>query len=544
MISTPDSIERLFQEAEQNWDLERLYADLEALNGKQLKPFEKACLRGLLCRYRPGQIAFKLAWTSGSLRVELNKGLYRYIEALAERPANTLKWESISEWLDAKGYKLQQVARAGSQHISDATDWGEAPEVPIFFGRAEELTELERWITSDRCRLLALWGMGGIGKTAIAVKLAERIYSQFDAFVWRSLRHVQPIPQLIADWSQALAPSLEPRDDLPALMEILRTKRCLLVLDDFETILRDGELVGPYRQGCEGYAELLQRVGGERHQSCLVLISREQPKEVAMLQGEGLATRSLKLGGLERQGARQLLKARGFSGSEGGIESLVQQYRGNPAALKIVAMTIQELFNGNISEFLKQTQLALGDILRSLLYEQFERLSDLEKNVLYWLALKRRPVSLNNLREDMEQYASGSELLNALESLRWRSLIEKNTEKNEVLFMLEPVVLKYVNKKFIDEVCKEVQAMVKARSLAELRLLRNHPLVEDRAQDSIRAVQIRLTLKPIKDKLAEALAQAGITKDTLNDVFTISRSKQPEASGYLEANMTLLGLWL
>jgi len=241
-------------------------------------------------------------------------------------------------------------------------------------------------------------------------------------------------------------------------LEILRQKRCLIVLDDFEATLQDGELVGAYRQGCEAHSELLQRVGYERHQSSLILIGREQPKEISMNQGDDQLIRYYKVNGLQRQGAFELLRARGFTGSENGLEALIQQYRGNPSALRIVAGTIQELFNGNVSEFLKQTALALGDVLRTLLYQQFERLSKLEKDVLYWLAIKHRPVSLLTLRSEMNLQASGSELINALESLRWRSLIEKVTEQEEVMFLLEPVVLKYVNRqsqidKFIAESC-------------------------------------------------------------------------------------------
>ncbi|AFY70168.1 hypothetical protein Pse7367_1892 [Thalassoporum mexicanum PCC 7367] len=547
MTSSPDEYDNLFPEAQQNWDLDRLYADIEAINTKPLRSVEKACLRGLLCRFRPGQIAFKLNWTSGTLRVDLNKGLYRYIEALAEQPLNTLRWDKVSEWIEARGYKVRMVVPAESSNGCGTTDWGEAPEVPLFFGRSQELSDLASWITIDRTRLLAIWGMGGIGKTALTVKLIEKVQGEFEYLIWRSLRDVQPIGQILADWFQFLTNSQETRLDLPYLMEVLKAKRCLIVLDDFETVMQDGELVGLYRQGCEEYGELLQRLGKERHQSCLVLLSREQPKEVAMLEGEGQFTRSFHLGGLQRKGAMKLLQARGFSGKENGLDALNGQYRGNPAALRIVSSTIQELFDGNVSDFLKQTQLALGDILRNLLYEQFDRLSELETDVVYWLAIKRRPVSLNELRESMEETSSGSELLDAIESLRWRSLIEKLVEKNsakrEVLFLLEPVVLKYVSKRFIEEVGREVKAIVTNRNFNHILLLRSHVLVEDSAPENIRAAQIRLMLKPIKDKLTRSLSKAGIAVDELTEQLAIAKQEQSTTlDDYADSNLSLLGL--
>src|SRR5439155_1616262 len=46
-------------------------------------------------------------------------------------------------------------------------DWGEAPHLDQFYGREKELVELEQWIVGDRCRLVAVLGIGGIGKTAL-----------------------------------------------------------------------------------------------------------------------------------------------------------------------------------------------------------------------------------------------------------------------------------------------------------------------------------------------------------------------------------------
>jgi hypothetical protein len=564
MLSDHDHIEGLFPEAAQGWDLQRLYKDLQEATGKEMKPFEKACLRGLLCRYRPGQLAFKLVWTSGALRVELNKGLYRSLEIIAEQPVNTLRWEKVPEWLEAKGYRLNRQSDRSSDHAntnpdsaanssSRLVDWGEAPNIQAFYGRNEELAKLEQWISGDRCHLLAICGMGGIGKTALAVKLVERVQDQFDYLIWRSLRGAQPTAQLLADLLQFLHTDPQTGCTISDVIEILRQKRCLVVLDDFEATLQDGELVGAYRQGCEGYAEFLQRVGAERHQSSVIMIGREQPKEISMNQGDDQLIRYYKVNGLQRLGAFELLKARGFTGSENGLEALVQQYRGNPSALRIVAGTIQELFNGNVSEFLKQTALALGDVLRTLLYQQFERLSQLEKDVLYWLAIKHRPVSLATLRSVMNLQASGSELLDALESLRWRSLIEKMAEQGEVQFMLEPVVLKYVSRQFVEEVSKEITAIVVQQSLKPLKLLHSHVLVEDHAPDSIRAMQIRLVLKPIKDKLQRAIAANNIDLDAFREMLRESLAIQPSEIDtasldpamieYTETNLALVGLW-
>jgi hypothetical protein len=360
----------------------------------------------------------------------------------------------------------------------------------------------------------------------------EKINHHFQVVVWRSLRHVLPLAQVIDEWNQRL------RNDRGQLIEALRNQRCLLVIDDFEAILQDGELAGAYRPGCESYGELIHRLGMERHQSCVLVLSREHPKELLLLQGEELPVRSLKLKGMGVEGAKELLLSKGFSPDTNSLEELIHQYRGNPSALKIVALTIHELFNGNISEFLRQTSLSLGDVLRGLLYEQFTRISALEKDVLYWLALKRRPIDLTELRQDMEITTSGSELIDALESLRWRSLIEK-TNDAQVKFTLEPVVMKYVNQKLIEEVTKEVTLMIQTKTINHAYFLQHFPLVEDNAPDPIRAVQIRLMLKPIKDKITNLLQK---TKTSLSE---LQQTLRPLVlTERLENNMVLLGLWV
>jgi hypothetical protein len=51
---------------------------------------------------------------------------------------------------------------------SAIVEWGEAIDVPILYRRETELATLELWILIDRCWVVALLGLGGIGKTSLA----------------------------------------------------------------------------------------------------------------------------------------------------------------------------------------------------------------------------------------------------------------------------------------------------------------------------------------------------------------------------------------
>ncbi|NJN86133.1 MAG: hypothetical protein HC881_07205 [Leptolyngbyaceae cyanobacterium SL_7_1] len=89
---------------------------------------------------------------------------------------------------------------ASPSSLPAKTDWGEAVDAPVFFGRTSELATLSQWIAHDRCRLIGLFGMGGIGKTSLSVRLAKHFTyppdvapSAFEWVVWRSLRNAPPL---------------------------------------------------------------------------------------------------------------------------------------------------------------------------------------------------------------------------------------------------------------------------------------------------------------------------------------------------------------
>ncbi|GAB4276647.1 MAG: hypothetical protein Fur0025_01970 [Oscillatoriaceae cyanobacterium] len=429
-----------FARAANDWDLERLYEKLAAAKKEWaphkkwgLTPTEKLRLRGLLCGYSPAEIAVKLQIDRRGLEANLVQGLYRYVEILTGRGANTLSnWRNIIDWLEEAGYTTPSSARL-------CQDWDGAPDVSSFYGRTSELGTLEQWIVRDNCRLVAILGMGGIGKTALAVRIAQQMRDKFEYVIWRSLRRSPPFASLQAGLWQFLhqtAPDLP--QDTDGLIQFFRQRRCLVVLDDWQTVLRSGHPAGHYLDGYEEYGELLTQVGESSHQSCLLLASWEKPKEIALLESPTLPVRSFQLNGLGAA-AKEILREKGLPEEEK-WEELIRPYRANPLALKIVAATIQDVFGGNVSEFLKKS-LYLGDF-EYLLYQHFQRLSALEKEILGRLA-RLQPLSISQLGEDM-QLDGSTELLKALESLVRRSLIETVTESGSILFAVQPVVVKYV----------------------------------------------------------------------------------------------------
>src|SRR5262249_20209798 len=93
-----------------------------------------------------------------------------------------------------------------------AQDWGEAPDVGEIHGRAAELETLVGWGVADGCRLVAIEGMGGTGKTILAARLANVLASNFARVYWRGLRNAPPC----ADWLAGAVLFLSGQQVLPA----------------------------------------------------------------------------------------------------------------------------------------------------------------------------------------------------------------------------------------------------------------------------------------------------------------------------------------
>lgn len=370
------------------------------------------------------------------------------------------------------------------------------PQVEHFYGRETERSMLKNWILQDHCRAIAISGIGGIGKTSLVALVVREIKEHFTFVLWRSLQNA-PKPEeilieCIAHFSNQERINNRPEklDDLIALfITYFRRERCLLILDNLESVLKEASNAGQYREGYEGYGTLIQRISELEHQSCLLITGREKPEELIPLEGKRLSRRSMSLLGLTVREGQKILEDEKLVGDNRAWEQLVHLYSGNPLALKLVAEPIRDLFNNQIAAFLRQEQAIVGDIL-TLLEQQFQRLSPQEQEVMYWLAIDREDVALESLYSDILRSMPQREL-GTFTSLKRRSMIESH---GTALFGLQPAILEYVTNRLVKLVCEEI-------STGTIALLASHALLKAQAKDYIRDAQIRLLLSPILDWL-------------------------------------------
>jgi WD40 repeat protein len=466
----------------------------------------------------------------------------------------------LPELVDRSGPEVAQTS-----HSDRDCYWGERIDVSTFRGREIELQQLKRLLNansqSDRnqptTRLISIVGMGGMGKTSLAAKLTQKLAAtnlNFDRIIWQSLRNAPPLDrvlfQLIAILSRQQ--QTEPADTLDAqisqLMAYLRSLRCVIVFDNFESILAphpvansvSGSYRGGYREGYAGYSELLRRIATERHTSCLIITSREKPSTLIPIEGESSVC-MLDLHGLSDIEVQAITTANGcHANSQSDWHHFQQYYSGNPLAIKIAATTIRDLFDGSVSAFLEQGVI-ICDGIDTLLRQQFDRLSEMEQQVLYWLAIDREAVSISQLLADFIPsgfrlgfaYATRTQLLGALQSLDRQSLIEKSAGS----FTLQPVVMEYVTAVFIDRVCAEITS-------GDVAIFNSHALIQAQTKDYIRESQIRMILAPLAERLLGTCRSLQATKDRLDQLLTKLRSAFADTCGYAGGNLINLYLHL
>jgi WD40 repeat protein/DNA-binding SARP family transcriptional activator len=414
-------------------------------------------------------------------------------------------------------------------------DLADAPDIGVFYGRTGELEQLNRWLLDDRCRLIAVLGMGGMGKTTLAARQARQCAEHFEFVIWRSLLNAQALSDLLGGWLHVLSdqqlahipPSLDVQ--LGLVFDYLRKHRCLLVLDNAESIMQGGERAGYYRAGYEDYGQLLLRMGQSTHQSCLLITSREQPRELARLEADTPLVRAMPLAGLDMAVGGELLSARGLIGPGASAAALVERYSGNPLALNLVAEAIQDVFDGDIAAFLGD-EAPIFDDIRDVLDQQFARLAPLERDLLLWLAIAREPLAEPQLWQPFARTTAKRSFLEALRSLQRRSLLEQYAlEDHSSAFGLQNVVTEYLTDYLVAQVGQEFEIETPI-------LLHSHALIMAHAKEYVRQSQERVILQPIGERL---LAQGGRVplEARCKALLARMRRERPLQPSYLAGNL-------
>jgi WD40 repeat protein/transcriptional regulator with XRE-family HTH domain len=408
-------------------------------------------------------------------------------------------------------------------------DWEAVPIIGSFYGREGEIAKLQEWIVVDRCQIVAVLGLGGIGKTALVASVGEQIKQNFEYIAWLSLQNNPSVGSILSRCIQFLSDNQHGKipekieDQLEILLKYLKKYRCLIVLDNLESVLRENGK----------YGTVLQYLGEFPHQSCFLFTSREKPREITLLEAKTMPVHALQLDGLELDDARNIIKNKELDGTDESLKQLIDLYKGNPLALKLVSEFIWEVFGGDIAVFLEEGEHIFGDI-RDLLKQQFARLSELEQEIMYWMAIEREEVTLDVLQEDLIK-PTKRVLFEVISSLQRRFMIEKKGSKR---FSLHPVIKEYVTDTFVELINEEIEKN-SSQLQPQLQLLKSHALMKAQAKEYIRNMQVELILKPIVEHLQHTLGKEG-SEQRLRRMLAERQEDRWQPPDYMAGNIANL----
>jgi ATPase family associated with various cellular activities (AAA) len=352
------------------------------------------------------------------------QSIHSYQEQTVKNKAAHL-WKELSQLL---GFKIskQNIAQILTTWDNDPNLSGDRPHSATpyrtrFFGRLSELIVLRSAIELSRQKLIWLYGMPGIGKTALIQQFIEQYSSKFDRIVWISLKQLTPLIDTLEIVITELDGSKPAKTRLDMLTAIEKTigsfqaQRCLLIFDNADTIF-NAECPNSSDIRSE-YLKFFDRLELFEHQSFCITISNTKPTQIIS------KNRSLELHGLDRHSCQNLLEYSDLIGTDSEWDLLVRKYRGNPQHLKLIANTIRDIFNRSIRKFL-DANILVYDRIETELSTQINALSPSETAVLNYLASQPEPIALARSIGDLQHTIADTNIIKIFDKLVGRYLID------------------------------------------------------------------------------------------------------------------------
>jgi predicted ATPase/DNA-binding SARP family transcriptional activator/DNA-binding CsgD family transcriptional regulator len=424
----------------------------------------------------------------------------------------------------------QQAVRPTPEGALDADKHNLPAPRTSFVGRERELLEINRALAMTR--LLTLTGVGGSGKTRLALEVAKELVGIYPDGVWlielAPLSEIESVPQAVAG---ALGMSERPGESLiDTLVDYLRRKQALLVLDNCEHVIEDAaRLADVLLSSCPELRILATsrealNVVGEVGWPVPTLLVPEPKRSLTVDELEGFESARLFLErASERRPGFALVPEEAPS-----VAEICRTLEGMPLAIELTAATVRTLSIGQISERLANSLgLLTGGgrtlsprqrSLRGALDWSHALLSGPEKVLFRRLSVFAGGWTL----EAAEAVVFGrgveqNEVLALLSALVDKSLVAVEVSKgNEIRYRLLEPVRQYAAEKLVD--CGETETtrrrhaafFVARAEEAEPRLLTpNRKVLEslEAEHDNIRAA-LSWSLEPGETELGLRLAGA------------------------------------
>ncbi|MBS3026270.1 MAG: AAA family ATPase [Dolichospermum sp. DET50] len=318
----------------------------------------------------------------------------------------------------------------------------QSPKITHFLGRTYELSTLSKWIENPNIRLISILGISGIGKSTLVKHFLDTHTIPFDAIIWKNIKLSNSLNSILIEILTELnvnTQDINTNNLLNQCLQLFNQKRCLIILDNLEEIFTPQQFAGQYKPEHQDYQTFLQMITEIEHQSCLILISQEKCQEMISLDSELYPIHCLELSGLDNS-ATEILKNQRLKNEETWLD-LINLYESHPRHLQYISILIKEVFQGEVSEFIKENNLILTEDFKSLFDSIWIRLSNIEKEILLKISQHDQPISRDEIKQSLS--LSSMDIINGLQSLTRRFLLTK-LESDQKLYTLSAVFREYL----------------------------------------------------------------------------------------------------
>ncbi len=148
---------------------------------------------------------------------------------------------------------------------------------PNFVGRENAIATLDHLINKKKGKIINIYGMGGVGKTALAKQYlkAKGFDLVLEVFMATRTEDITPVTFIVEEWLKndfTVEPSQDFGISLKRLKEQLKTRKVGLLIDNLEMALEGGKFIEDHHQ----YVDLFKVLADADVQSLTLITSRER----------------------------------------------------------------------------------------------------------------------------------------------------------------------------------------------------------------------------------------------------------------------------